>query len=65
MADVPYAPHTREFAAQACHPAALDNGLDFVKGFAMTAYKLMTEPEHLEKIKEEFNREVAGNIVSW
>lgn len=65
LADVPYAPHTKEFAAQACQPAALENGLDFVKGFAMTAYKLMTEPEHLEKIKEEFNREIAGNIVSW
>ena len=54
-----------DFAAQTCRPAALDNGLDFVKGFAMTAYKLMTEPEHLEKIKAEFNREVAGKIVSW
>ena len=38
---------------------------DFVKGFAMTACRLMTEPEHLEKIKEEFNREVAGKIISW
>lgn len=65
MADIPYAPHTKEFAAQACQPDALKNGLDFVKGFAMTAYKLMTEPEHLEKIKEEFNREVAGKIASW
>ena len=43
----------------------MNNGLDFVKGFAMTAYRLMTEPEHLEKIKAEFNREVAGKIVSW
>ena len=63
--DVPYGPHTKEFAAQACRPEALNNGLDFVKGFAMTACKLMTEPEHLEKIKAEFNREVAGKLVSW
>ena len=31
----------------------------------MTAYRLMTEPEHLEKIKEEFKREAAVKIVSW
>lgn len=63
--DEPYAPHTKEFAAQACKPVALDNAIDFVKGFAMTAEKLMTEPEHLEKIKEEFKREAAANLVNW
>ena len=65
LVDVPYGSHTKEFAAQACRPEALDNGLAFAKGFAMTAYRLMTEPEHLEKIREEFNREAAGKIVSW
>ena len=58
-------PRAVEIAAQACRPEALDNGLAFAKGFAMTAYRLMTEPEHLEKIREEFNREVAGKIVAW
>lgn len=49
-----YAPHTESFKNQACTPAALDNCLEFIKAFAMTAQKLMTEPEHMEKIKEEF-----------
>ena len=31
------------------------NCLDFVKGFTVTAIQLMTEPEHLEKIREEFS----------
>ena len=59
---VPYEAHTREFAEQACTPQALDNCIEFVKAFAVTAYKLMTESEHLKKIKEEFDREVAGQI---
>jgi hypothetical protein len=29
--------------------------MDFVKGFVITAIDLMTEPEHLQKIKEEFS----------
>lgn len=50
----PYGPHTVEFAKQACTDGAMERCLDFVKGFTMTAVKLMTEPEHLKKIKAEF-----------
>lgn len=49
-----YVPHTTEFAAHACSAKALENALDFVKGFTMTAIELMTEPKHLAEIKEEF-----------
>lgn len=30
-----------------------------------TVSKRMTEAEHLEKIKEEFNREVADKTANW
>ena len=49
-----YAPHTKEFAEHACSDTAIDNALDFVRAFTMTAFELMTNPEHLEAIKEEF-----------
>lgn len=55
-----YVAHTKEFAAHACTPRALDNALTFVKGFALTAVKLMTEPEHLAAIKAEFDERI-GN----
>ena len=38
----------------------LENCLEFVKAFAMTAIKLITEPEHLEKIKAEYDKSVNG-----
>ena len=49
-----YVPHTQEFAAHACTPRALENALTFVKGFALTAFRLMSEPEHMEAIRAEF-----------
>ena len=58
----PYGAHTVEFARQACSQTALNRCLDFVKGFAMTAAKLLAEPEHLEKIRKEFDEEVRPQI---
>lgn len=49
-----YAPHTKEFAEHAGSDTAIDNALDFVKAFTMTAIDLMRDPKHLEMIKEEF-----------
>ncbi len=49
-----YVPHTVEFEAHACREESLNMGLDFVKGFTMTAVELMTNPAHLEEIKKEF-----------
>ena len=53
--DAVYKPHTPEFAVRAGTDQAVANCLDFVKGFTVTAIQLMTEPEHLEKIREEFS----------
>ena len=53
--DVIYKPHTPEFAVRTGSEQAVKNCMDFVKGFTITAIQLMTEPEHLEKIKEEFS----------
>ncbi len=49
-----YAAHTKEFAEHAGSDTAIDNALDFVRAFTMTAVELMTNPEHLKAIKEEF-----------
>lgn len=49
-----YVPHTTEFAELACTDWAINHAFEFIKGFVLTAYKLMTEPEHLKAIKEEF-----------
>ena len=49
-----YGPHTPEFASKTCSPEALDNCMEFIKAFAMTAVELMTDPAHLKAIKEEF-----------
>ena len=49
-----YAPHTREFAERTGSEQAIINCMDFVKAFAATGYDLMTKPELLEEIKEEF-----------
>lgn len=57
-----YAAHTKEFAEHACSDTAIDNALDFVRAFAMTAFELMTNPEHLSAIKEEFK--TVGQEVS-
>ena len=49
-------PHTAEFAAAAGSDVAIANGMEFIKGFVLTAIELMTNPEELKKIKEEFNQ---------
>lgn len=51
-----YVPHTPEFAELACSEWAIEHAFEFIKGFVLTACKLMTEPEHLAAIKEEFAR---------
>lgn len=55
-----YVAHTKEFAAHACSPRALENALIFVKGFALTAVRLITEPEHLAAIRAEFKERRAN-----
>ena len=52
--DSVYKPHTVEFARRTGTEQAVKNCMDFIKGFVITAIDLMTEPEHLRKIKEEF-----------
>lgn len=49
-----YEAHTTEFAQMTCSDQAIGNCLDFVKGFALTAIELLTNPEHLDAIKKEF-----------
>lgn len=49
-----YGAHTKEFVEKACSEEAINNGLEFVKAFTMTAIELMTDPSHLKTIKEEF-----------
>lgn len=49
-----YGAHTREFAACAASEYAMEKALLVIEGFVMTGIKLMTDPSHLEKIKEEF-----------
>jgi len=55
-----YFAHEHEFTLQTKSEQALENCLEFVKAFAMTAIKLITEPEHLEKIKAEYDKSVNG-----
>lgn len=47
--------HTPEMVAAAGSEYGMDNGLNFVKGLVMTAVDLMTKPEKLVAIKEEFS----------
>jgi amidohydrolase len=47
--------HTPEMAAAAGSEYGINNGLNFVKGLVMTAIKLMTKPEALAAVKEEFS----------
>ena len=49
-----YGPHTIEFARHAGSEQALKNAIAFVKGFAMTAAELLTNPDHLAAIRKEF-----------
>ena len=50
-----YKPHTEEFAERTGTKQAVLNAVDTVKGFTLTAVQLMTEPEHLINIREEFS----------
>lgn len=47
--------HTPEMAAAAGSEYGINNGLNFVKGLVMTAIELMTKPEALAAVKEEFS----------
>lgn len=47
--------HTPEMAAAAASEYGINNGLNFVKGLVMTAIELMTKPEALAAVKEEFS----------
>ena len=47
--------HTPEMVVAAGSEYGMDNGLNFVKGLVMTAVDLMTQPEKLAAIKEEFS----------
>ncbi len=49
-------PHTAAFAEAAASDRAIERGLLFIKGFVLTAIELMTKPEELVKIKEEFEK---------
>ena len=49
-----YEAHTTEFAQMTCTDQAMDNCLDFIKGFALTGVELLKNPEHLKAIKAEF-----------
>ncbi len=51
-----YGPHTIEFARHAGSEQALENAIAFVKGFAMTAAELLTNPDHLTEIRREFEK---------
>ena len=47
--------HTPEMAAAAGSEYGINNGLNFVKGLVMSAIELMTKPETLAAVKEEFS----------
>lgn len=47
--------HTPEMAAAAGSEYGINNGLNFVKGLVMAAIELMTKPEALAAVKEEFS----------
>ena len=49
-----YSLHTATFEKHAGSQEALDNALEFIKAFTLTAQELLRNPEHLKKIKEEF-----------
>lgn len=52
----PFGPHTCEFAACAGTDYAMESALLSIKGFAMTAAELLKNPEHLRRIREEFEK---------
>ena len=52
----PYSPHTIEFTNMTNSEQGINNCLDFVKGFAMTAAQLLSNPVHMEAIRAEFDK---------
>lgn len=50
-----YAPHTIEFTEMTCSQQAMDHCLSYVKGFALTAAQLLSNPAHMEAIRAEFD----------
>lgn len=46
--------HTKDFAKAAVSDYALNQGLTFIKGFVLTAIELMTNPEKMKEIQDEF-----------
>ena len=51
----PFGLHTRYFAERAGTDEAMDVALDYVKGLIATAIDVMTEPDFLSEIREEFS----------
>lgn len=49
-----YVAHTPDFCELAGTDWAIEHAFKFIEGFVLTACKLITEPEHLKAIKEEF-----------
>lgn len=52
----PLGAHTVEFEERAGRDDVMDIALEYVKGHVMTAMELMTNPEHMKAIKEEFSK---------
>ena len=50
-----YAPHTIEFTEMTCSQQAMDHCLSYVKGFALTAAQLLSNPAHMDAIRAEFD----------
>lgn len=53
-----YELHTAEFEKHAGSKQAMINALEFIKAFTLTAQELLTEPEYLRRIKEEFENKI-------
>ncbi len=51
-----YNAHTVEFAECAGSEEGIEASFAVIEGFVMTAIELMTDPSHLEAIKDEFNK---------
>ena len=51
-----YAPHTIEFTQMTCSEQAMENCMAYVKGFALTAAQLLSNPAHMEAIRAEFDQ---------
>jgi hypothetical protein len=50
-----YAPHTIEFTQMTCSDQGIENCMAYVKGFALTAAELLSNPAHMEAIRAEFD----------